>query len=135
MYLTAADPKHYYRNQHGDDPQRVFRQLRYGGRSSKAESNKNRGSAHDALGYFNPGSVVQPLEEVMARPVEIATFNNHLAEFSEEKRGTVLERDGQPRAYRYRFHDPLMVPYVFMDALATGLIGDEHLAALLGGNF
>jgi hypothetical protein len=45
-----------------------------------------------------------------------------------------LERTGQARAYRYRFHDPLLVPFVFMDALNTGMITDENLA-LLGAEF
>lgn len=87
--------------------------------------------SHDALGYFNPGSVVEPLSGVLGRKVAIASFNNHLGEFCQEKRGTVLERDGQARAYRFRFHDPLLVPYIFMDAVSNGLIDDHDLTAML----
>jgi Cdc6-like AAA superfamily ATPase len=91
-------------------------------------------TSHDALGYFNPVSLTGPLQLILGRYVEVATFNNHLAEFCQPKRGSVLERTGQSRAYRYRFHDPLLVPFVFMDALNTGMITDENLA-LLGAEF
>lgn len=92
-------------------------------------------TSHDALGYFNPGSLVEPLVTILGRPVQIATFNSHLAEFCQAKRGGVLERVGQARTYRYRFHDPLVVPFVFMDALTHELIDGEQLSALLGSQF
>jgi hypothetical protein len=91
--------------------------------------------SHDALGYFNPGAVASPLSTVLGRDVQIAAFNNHLSEFCQKKRGEVLERTGQPRAYRFRFHDPLLVPYVFMDAVNTGLISDGKLTEMLGEDF
>jgi hypothetical protein len=43
----------------------------------------------------------------------------------------VLERDGQPRAYRFRFHDPMVVPFVFMDAVAKGIVSEERLTSML----
>jgi hypothetical protein len=92
-------------------------------------------TSRDALGYFNPASVAVPLKQILARQVEIATFNNHLAEFCEDKRGSVLERTGQARAYLYRFHDPLLVPFVFMDAVATNLITDGQLTEMLDSAF
>jgi Cdc6-like AAA superfamily ATPase len=91
--------------------------------------------SHDALGYFNPGSMVEPLEGILGRIVQIATFSNHLSEFCQPKRGDVLERVGQERAFRFRFHDPLLVPFVFMETLSTGLITAEQLTLLLGGTF
>lgn len=87
--------------------------------------------SNDALGFFNPASVVDPLSEILSRHVEIATFNAHLSEFCQEKRGPVLERDGQPRAYRFRFHDPMVVPFAFMDAVATGIVSEERLTLML----
>jgi Cdc6-like AAA superfamily ATPase len=89
---------------------------------------------HDPLGYFNPNALREPLSIILKREVEIATFNNHLSEFS-TKRGEVLERDGEPRSYRFRFRDPLLVPFVFMDAIATGLIDDDRLSRMLGASF
>jgi Cdc6-like AAA superfamily ATPase len=87
--------------------------------------------SNDSLGYFNPATVVEPLHILLQRYVEIATFNTHLSEFCQEKRGPILERVGQPRAYRYRFHDPMVVPFVFMDAVIKGTVSEEQLAAML----
>lgn len=91
--------------------------------------------SHDALGYFTPGSVVEPLESILDRRVQIATFNSHLSQFCESKRGEVLERTGHERSYRFRFRDPLLVPFVFMDAIAAGLVNSEKLSTLLGARF
>ena len=90
--------------------------------------------SHDALGYFNPSAVVQPLARILGREVTIATFTNHLSEFSQDKRGSVLEKDGQPWGYRYRFHDPLLVPYAFMNAVEGGLLTGEMLVEILNDN-
>ena len=87
--------------------------------------------SQDPLGYFNPSVVVEPLSVILNRTVAIATFSNHLSEFCQEKRGPVLERDGQPRAYRFRFHDPMLVPFVFMDAVASNIVTEPQLAAML----
>jgi hypothetical protein len=92
-------------------------------------------SSHDALGYFNPSAVIEPLSTILGRSVQIATFTHHLTEFCQTKRGNVLEKTGEARAYRYRFHDPLLVPFVFMDALADRLITDENLSSILGASF
>jgi hypothetical protein len=92
-------------------------------------------ASHDALGYFHPGVVVHPLEAILSRNVQIATFSNHLSEFCQPKRGEVLERVGQERAYRFRFHDALLVPFIFMDAIATNLVTADTLSKLLGARF
>ena len=93
--------------------------------------------SQDALGYFNPASVIIPLTRVLQResPVEISAFNGHMSEFCQEKRSHVLERTGQPRAYRYRFRDPLLVPYIFMDAVTNDLLPTTQLGEMLNGNF
>lgn len=89
--------------------------------------------SHDARGYFIPSAVVDPLEKILGRPVTIATFSNHLAEFCRAKRGSVLERDGQPWGYRYRFYDPLLVPFVFMDGLEGKITSGQGLVQMLSG--
>jgi Cdc6-like AAA superfamily ATPase len=86
-------------------------------------------------GYFNPSALVEPLSIILNRQVQFATFNNHLAEFCQPKRGLVLERQGEERSYQFRFENPLLVPFVFMDAIATGLISDDRLSAMLGASF
>ena len=85
----------------------------------------------DPLGYFTPGAVAKPLSKILGREVKIATYNNHLSEFCQENRAEVLERDGQLRAYRFRFRDPLLVPFVFMDAVSKGLVSDSELARFI----
>ncbi len=87
--------------------------------------------ALDSLGYFNPASVAGPLAAILNKSVAVATFNNHLSEFTQVKRGQILEREGQSRSYRFRFHEPLLVPFVFMTSVATGLISDDQLLELL----
>jgi hypothetical protein len=86
----------------------------------------------DPLGYFSPTAVLEPLTSILDREsdVQISTFNGHLAEFCEDKRG-VLSRTGRPRAYRYRFRDPLVPPYVLMKGVADALIKADTLASLM----
>lgn len=74
---------------------------------------------------------MEPLRHILNKPVQIATFNSHLSKFGQDKRGKVLERIGQPRAYRFRFHDPLLVPYGFMDAISNNLVSSNKLSELL----
>ncbi len=85
----------------------------------------------DAMGFFQPVDVVAPLKCVLRREkVVIATFQKHINEFCDDERGAVLERTGSRRAYRYRFSDPLMPPFVFMTAASKGLIGPDELQML-----
>jgi hypothetical protein len=85
----------------------------------------------DELGYFQPANVVEPLESVLPdRRVEIATFNKHLADFCDGKRGPILQRTGQERAFRYRFRNPLMPPYVILKGLASERVTIEQLEKL-----
>jgi hypothetical protein len=71
-------------------------------------------SAKDALGYFHPADVVAPLAHILKRPnVKIATFPKHITEFCVKERRPVLERSGIPRAFKFRFIDPLLPPYIF----------------------
>jgi hypothetical protein len=88
-------------------------------------------TARDALGYFHLSDVVVPLSAILQRPnVSIATFQKHTNEFCESERGLVLERAGSPRAYRYRFRDPLLLPFIFMNAASAGVISPEQLRTL-----
>jgi Cdc6-like AAA superfamily ATPase len=87
--------------------------------------------AKDALGYFRPADVVDPLAAILSRPsVTIATFQKHMNEFCEAGRGPVFERAGVARAYKYRFQDPLMPPYIFMTSVADGEIDVKKLRDL-----
>lgn len=85
----------------------------------------------DAYGYFQPSNLVSPMTLILGRQEEIAGFNQHLTQFTEAKRGGVLERTGGPRAYRFRFAHPLLPPYVVMRSINDGLISADDVHALL----
>jgi hypothetical protein len=92
-------------------------------------------AAKDALGYFHPTDVINPLSSILKRKnVIIATFQKHMNEFCVKERGPVLEMSGVPRAYKYRFHDPLLPPYIFMKAVAAGSITVDEINTLTGSN-
>ncbi|MCB9840269.1 MAG: ATP-binding protein [Phycisphaeraceae bacterium] len=75
------------------------------------------------LGFFQPASLTAPLTAILQRSeVPIATFNRHLGELCEEKRGKTLERIGQARSFRYRFRDPLLPPYAILRGISDGLV-------------
>jgi len=84
-----------------------------------------------AFGYFQAVDVVDSLEAILKKSVQIATFNGHLTEFVSDKRNKVLDRTGVARAYRYRFHDPLVPPYVILRGIADKLITAEDVETLL----
>lgn len=86
----------------------------------------------DSSGYFQASSVTAPLSKILDRSVEISTFNRHINEFCENKRGPVFERSGQPRGYRFRFRNPLLVPYVYMKSFAKNIISNDLLEELTG---
>lgn len=76
----------------------------------------------DGLGFFAATDVVVPMSVIMGDRYEIPSFARHLKEFCTPERGSILERRGEPRKYRYRFRDPLMRPYVTLHALSSGLL-------------
>jgi hypothetical protein len=87
-------------------------------------------SETDDEGKFTPKDVVQPLSGILNRKVDIANFQNHLGAFSSDERGGILERFGKERAYKYRFRDPKMQPYVLMQGIAAGILGNDALKIL-----
>jgi Cdc6-like AAA superfamily ATPase len=76
----------------------------------------------DESGYFTPVAVKEPLSAILGRHVEIANFQNHLKAFIDPKRKSILQRDGEERAYRFRFKQPAMQPFVLMKAFTDGII-------------
>lgn len=82
-------------------------------------------AAADDTGYFAPAAVLAPFEKVRGRPMTIAQYRNHLAEFSTDRRANILQRKGEERSYRYRFRDPAMLPYVLMKGIADGMVSED----------
>lgn len=84
-----------------------------------------------AMGYFQAADVVQPLEAILGRSIQFATFTGHLTEFASDVRGKILIRTGRSRAYRYRFRDPLAPPFVLMRGVADGVVSADAIEHLL----
>jgi Cdc6-like AAA superfamily ATPase len=74
----------------------------------------------DELGYFAATDVRQPLRDITAKSYEIPAYSRHMNEFCSDKRGSVLEKTGNTRRFRFRFTDPLLQPYVVMMGYAAG---------------
>ena len=84
----------------------------------------------DDAGYFVPAAVLDPLEKILGRKMSIAQYRNHLDEFATPKRGNILRRIGKSRAYRFRFREPAMLPFVLMKGIAGGLVSEEAKSLL-----
>jgi Cdc6-like AAA superfamily ATPase len=84
----------------------------------------------DQLAYFRASDVEHPLSAIMGGKYDVPAFARHLSEFCSETRGPVLERIGAPRRFRYRFSDPLLEPFVVINARARNLISADKLAEL-----
>jgi hypothetical protein len=82
------------------------------------------------LGHFTAGSVRKPMSRILGVNAEIAKFNRHLNAFTEETRGAVLEKTGEPRRWFYRFRDPLLQPYVVLKGVAQQQIEEDAVAEL-----
>ena len=84
----------------------------------------------DDEGKFTLKSLIEPLNKILKRKLEIAGFQSHVAAFCGKDRGNILERTGTPRAYKYRFRDPKMQPYVLMQGINHGDIRTDGLSIL-----
>ncbi|WP_454625731.1 nSTAND1 domain-containing NTPase [Bradyrhizobium cenepequi] len=76
----------------------------------------------DESGYFKPVAVKEPLSAILGRSVDIANYQSHLKAFIDPKRKQVLQRVGEPRAYRFRFRQPAMQPFVIMKGITDNII-------------
>jgi ABC-type dipeptide/oligopeptide/nickel transport system ATPase component len=74
----------------------------------------------DDLGFFTAADARSVMSLLLEKPVDIPDYKHYLNEFCEERRGPVFQRIGEPRRYRYRFRDPLMQPFVIINAFGTG---------------
>lgn len=84
----------------------------------------------DESGFFTQTAVRGPLGAMLGRNVEIGNFRSLLHELIEERRGSVIERIGEERGYRYRFADPAMQPYVIMAGIKAGILTEAARSAL-----
>lgn len=83
----------------------------------------------DQFGFFAAQHVREPLSEITGKRYEIPSFAQHLNDFSDAKRGNILEKRGGRRNYRYRFNNPLMQPFAIMQGFSLGKISGSMLHA------
>jgi hypothetical protein len=74
--------------------------------------------------------MVEPLSRILNRSVKIANFLGHLNAFCEKERGPILQKRGGRGAFRYRFREPKMQPYVIMRGIAEGGLSEGALSIL-----
>jgi hypothetical protein len=76
----------------------------------------------DEFGRFTAASVRDPISDILRKPREIPDFNRHLKAFCSLDRGFILEREGTPRNYHYKFRDPLMQSYVMIKGVREKML-------------
>jgi Cdc6-like AAA superfamily ATPase len=81
----------------------------------------------DDTGCFRAVDVREPLSRILGKKyTTTSAFNRHLNQFCEESRGSVLEKKGVERHYRFRFINAMMPPYIIMEGLRTEMISLEQ---------
>lgn len=76
----------------------------------------------DDLGRFIPSDVLPELTKLLGRDIKIANFFPHIEAFCGPERGCIIQKTGTSKAYKYRFKEPKMQPYVIMKGIADGLV-------------
>lgn len=90
----------------------------------------------DELGYFAPADLRRSLARLLDKSdVLVSLFGQHLKNLCEMDRGAILEKTGSERKYRYRFVEPMMQPFVLMQALRDGLIAREQVNDLAATHY
>jgi Cdc6-like AAA superfamily ATPase len=81
----------------------------------------------DGYGFFQASDVAHTMSTLLHKECSVSDIQKHLTEFTSERRGTTLERQGTTRRYRYRFSNPLLQPYVIIHSLSEKLISESQL--------
>jgi hypothetical protein len=85
----------------------------------------------DEMGCFSPADVRGPLCRITKEQYEIPSFSQHLDKFAtDEARGPILEKSGAPRRYRFKFHNPLLRPFIIMRGFTDNMISGDLLSEL-----
>jgi GTPase SAR1 family protein len=84
----------------------------------------------DELGYFAAGDLRKPLSIIAKKTYGIDAYMRHLNQFCSEARGKILEKKGERRRYRFRFHESIMEPFVIMKGIKDALINEDAVLAL-----
>jgi len=85
----------------------------------------------DRDGFFASIDVQSPLKSILDKELPLAAFISHIGSFCGDSRGSILERTGTERKYRYRFKNPLMQSFVIMKALKENFPSSTPLEELI----
>ncbi|MGD9701589.1 MAG: AAA family ATPase [Acidimicrobiia bacterium] len=80
----------------------------------------------DDRGYFSSRSVQDSLSQILNREVIQQTVAFHLGKLTENSRGPLLHRIGPERRYRYNFANPLIRPFIKMQAAVRRLEAEAN---------
>ncbi len=88
----------------------------------------------DELGYFAAGDLRKPIAAIVHKDFGIDRYMRHLNSFCEESRGSILERKGSKRRYRFRFRESIMEPFVIMKGIKDNLMSEEDVIKFESSN-
>jgi Cdc6-like AAA superfamily ATPase len=87
-------------------------------------------ASQDEMGFFPAAEMCKWMAALLGREYDIPRYVHYLAEFSEPKRGKVLDKVGTKGNVLYRFADPLMQPFVYIKSFGERKINLETLPLL-----
>ena len=79
----------------------------------------------DELGRFQQVSIAAPLKKITGKDYPASTYAKHMNAFCTTERGSVLQKFGNSRSWRYGFFDPMLQPFVILKGLNEGRLTDE----------
>ena len=82
----------------------------------------------DEFGYFAPKDLVEPYSRIVGKTESVSAFNKRLKQFTDDDRAEVLRVSGRPRSQRFRFRDPMLQPFVVLEAIRRNLIRFDDVA-------
>ncbi len=82
-------------------------------------------------GWFSANDVMAPYSAIMKAKKTISHYEKHLARFSSQDGGNILQKRGGERQQQFRFADPMMQPYVIIRGIQTKMIDEQARTNLL----
>jgi hypothetical protein len=79
-------------------------------------------SPQDEFGAFTAAAIREPISRIIGKRWDIPDYARYLKIFCSDARGRILEKEGSPKNYQYRFTDPMMQSYVITKGIADGLL-------------
>lgn len=85
----------------------------------------------DDEGWFTANDVLAPYSAILKSKKTISHYEKHLARFSSDDGGNIIEKRGGERQQQFRFTDPMMQPYVILRGIQTKMIDEKARSSLL----